>query len=260
MEFKTRISKAEENEVIVCGETLSSLVKLGSFSDAIFLLLSERKPNSKESVLFEKMLISIITHSMGTVSSLSTRMIASGGNPLHVGVGGGILSMGEYHGGAIEKAMRQFYSWKEKGDGAERLIREAITSKQVLYGFGHKHYTDTDPRVEALVFEMKKIGFESQFLGLARSVEVLFDEIKGKKIPLNIDGFIALVLCDFGFDPLVGNGIFVIGRTPGLVAQCYEELKYEKPVRRVEEKDIVYIGKEVGGETQVEVEEDESGF
>jgi len=70
----------------------------------------------------------------------------------------------------------------------------------------------------------------------------LFLEVKGRKIPINIDGLIAVLLCDFGFDALLGKGIFIIGRVPGLVAQCFEELKFEKPVRRLDEDDIEYLG------------------
>jgi len=52
---------------------------------------------------------------------------------------------------------------------------------------------------------------------------------------------IAILLCDFGFLPLLGKGIFIIGRTPGLVAQSFEEMWCEKPVRRVSEDNIEYI-------------------
>ncbi|MBI2665248.1 hypothetical protein HYX12_01340 [Candidatus Woesearchaeota archaeon] len=61
---------------------------------------------------------------------------------------------------------------------------------------------------------------------------------------MNIDSVIAFLLCDFGFDPLLGKGIFIIGRVPGLVMQGYEELKYEKPVRRLEEEEIKFVNEE----------------
>ncbi|MBU1644232.1 MAG: citryl-CoA lyase [Nanoarchaeota archaeon] len=242
MEFKTRISKIENNDVTVRGEKLSNLVKKGNFSEAIFLLLSGRKASEQEAVLFEKILISVIDHGMGTTSSLTSRFVASGGNSLNTGVGAGILSIGDYHGGTIEKAMKQFYSWNEKKDEeVSLLIEDVINNKQVLYGFGHKVYKNDDPRVTVMLQEMKKIKFDSKFLKFKELVNKQFEKIKGKKIPLNIDGFIALLLCDFGFDYLLGKGIFIIGRTPGLVAQTYEELKYEKPVRRVGEEEIEYI-------------------
>ncbi len=242
MEFKTRISKLGENDVIIRNEKLSSLIRQGKFSDSVFLLLSGRKPAAAESVLFEKMLISMIDHGMGTTSSLSARFIASGGNALNVGVGGGILSIGDHHGGAIEKAMQQFYEWEKfSSESLSLRIKELITEKKTIYGFGHKVYKDEDPRVALLLDEMKKLNFKSKHLVLKEKVEKTFLETKGKKLPLNIDGLAAILLCDFGFDPLLGKGIFIIGRTPGLVAQTYEELKYEKPVRRIEEEEIEFV-------------------
>lgn len=241
MEFKTKISKIEDNDVNIRGEHLSDLVKVGRFTDVIFLELSGRNPNEKESIIFEKMLISIIDHGMGTTSSLASRFVISGGNSLNVGVAGGILSIGDFHGGAIEKAMKLFNEWNGKSS-AEIVdeIKSMIDNKKVLYGLGHRHYKNGDPRVAWLIEEANKCGYESKFLFMKDLIEKTFFEVKEKKLLMNVDGLIALFLCDFGFDPLLGKGIFLIGRTPGLVAQCHEE-KYEKPVRRVSETEINYL-------------------
>jgi len=42
---------------------------------------------------------------------------------------------------------------------------------------------------------------------------------KGKKLPLNIDGAIAVALCSFGWDSKLGKAVFLIARTPGLCGQ-----------------------------------------
>ncbi len=237
MEFKTKISKIENQDVTIRGEKLSSLVKAGKFTDSIFLLLSGRKPKGNESVLFEKVLTSVIDHGMGTTSSLSSRFVASGGNSLNVGVGAGVLSIGDYHGGAIENAMKLFYNLKDASDeDVKSKVKNMLENKEKLFGFGHKIYKTGDPRVTVIMEDMK----DSTFLRFKDLIESTIQETKGKQIPINIDGLIAIILCDFGFDPLLGKGIFIIGRTPGLVAQTYEELKEEKPVRRLDEKDINY--------------------
>jgi citryl-CoA lyase len=242
MEYKTKISKVTDDDVIVRGQKLSDLIIKGRFTDTIFLQLSGREPNEKESKLFEMMLISIIDHGMGTTSSMSARYIASGGNSLNVGVGGGILSIGDYHGGAIEKAMVQFYNLsKLSNEKITDIVIEKISNKETIFGFGHKHYKNGDPRVKVLVEEMSKTGFESKHLFIKDLIENSFKEVKGNKIYCNIDGLLAILLCDFGFDRLLGKGIFIIGRTPGLVAQTFEEIKDEKPVRRISEDSIEYV-------------------
>ena len=78
MQYQTRISKLENDDVIVRGEKLSDLVKAGKFSDAVFLEISGRKPKLQESQLFERMLISVMDHGMGVVSSLTSRFVVSG--------------------------------------------------------------------------------------------------------------------------------------------------------------------------------------
>jgi len=50
---------------------------------------------------------------------------------------------------------------------------------------------------------------------------------------MNVDGGIAAVLCELGFPPELGNGIFAISRTVGLTAQVYEEVTRERPMRKI---------------------------
>ncbi len=238
MEYKTRISKLQEEHTIR-GEKLSTLVQKNSFSYNIFFLVLGRKPSEAEATLFDKMLSCVIDHGMGTTSSQTARFIASGGNEVNVAVGGALLSIGDYHGGAIKNAMSQFYAW-EKSQNVQELVEEMITHKKTLFGFGHKHYKKGDPRVAALKEEMKRLGFESRFSKYLDIVEAAFVKVKGRAILANIDGMIAALLCDFGADPKLGKGFFLIGRTPGLVAQTIEELTHEKPVRRVPEGQIEY--------------------
>ncbi|MBT4445688.1 citryl-CoA lyase [archaeon] len=247
MKFQTRISKmntADEKNPMheIRGKSLSSLIEKKTFSETVFFLLSGREAKKSEAVLFDKMLLSVIDHGMGTTSSMTSRFVASGGNSLHVAVAGGVLSVGNYHGGAVEKAMQQFYAWKNMNESElkEELIRK-VTKKETIYGFGHKVYKLGDPRVEVLLNESAKLEFESKFLYLKDLVEDAFSQVKGKNIHINIDGLLAIFLCDFNFDHVLGKGIFLIGRVPGLIAQSHEEMTHEKPVRRVPEERIELI-------------------
>lgn len=243
IEWKTRISKIGSDDIIIRNKNLSEMIKHGSFTDAIFFLLRGKEPSNEESILFGKILTSIIDHGMGTTSSLTSRCVISGGNALNVGVAGGILSIGDYHGGAIENSMKQLAEWKTMNlEDMTRSIADHISQKKTIFGFGHKHYKEGDPRVAVIRKEIDILKYESNYLMITTLVEKMFQEIKGKKIFLNIDGLMAALLLDFGFDPEMGKGLFIIGRTPGLVAQCYEEKTSEKPVRRIPEESIKYLG------------------
>lgn len=245
MEFKTAISTMTENDHLIRGEKLSKLIEGGSFSDAAFVLLSGRKPNEKESTLFAAMLTSIIDHGMGTPSSMATRFVMSGGNSVNTAVGAGILALGDHHGGAIEKAMEfyhQIIHSRMPPDVLANYIGKLLDDKKTIFGYGHAVYKESDPRVTQLIALCTSLEYFSPYITLALAVEKIIETKKGRKLCLNIDGFIAAVLLEMGFPSTVGKGFFIIGRTPGLVAQAMEEKEREKPVRRVEEKDIVYDG------------------
>ena len=64
----------------------------------------------------------------------------------------------------------------------------------------------------------------------------------GKKLPLNVDGAIGVVLCELGVDPALGNAFFIISRVPGLVAHIVEEMSRERPMRRIDVKSHEYDG------------------
>ena len=58
----------------------------------------------------------------------------------------------------------------------------------------------------------------------------------------NVDGAIGAILADLGMNPAAFNGIFMIARTPGLVAHVIEEQTREKPMRRIDPVNHGYDG------------------
>lgn len=238
MEFKTSISKISDDDHIIRGEKLSELMH-GSFADSIFLILKGDKPTATESKIFESILISIIDHGMGTASSMASRFVASTGNSVNSAIGTGILALGDYHGGAIEKAMQQLVEVKN----VDEFVKDALANKKTIYGFGHKLYKDEDPRTQQILELCSALKYKSKYINLVQEIEKELEKQKGKKIVLNIDGLIAAILSEMGFTSNVGKAFFVIGRTPGLAAQVIEELENEPPIRRLDEDDIKYIGK-----------------
>ena len=53
---------------------------------------------------------------------------------------------------------------------------------------------------------------------------------------------IGAILADLGMNPAAFNGIFMIARTPGLVAHVIEEQSREKPMRRIDPVNHGYDG------------------
>lgn len=247
MEWKTAITLNKGNEIYLRGYNLLELVGKISFTEAIYLTLKGEFPSEKEVKMLDAIFTSIVDHGIAVPSVMALRNVISGGNKLHVGVAAGVLTFGDYHGGALEDAMRLLQEWANKSDNlretAKELAEKAIKEKMLLAGFGHRYYKDFDPRAKKLIDLAKEIGFFGKHSEFALYLEEEIYKIKGKKLVLNVDGAIAGITSDMGFDWRVGKGFFIIGRIPGLVAHAFEELTMEKPFRRLDEdKEVNYIG------------------
>ncbi len=235
--WKTSIAGIVEGETVIHGYKITDLMDKVNFTEAIWLELKGELPSDKERAMLDAILISTIDNGMGPPSITNARNSASAGNPMQEGVAAGILGVGEFHGGAIEECARLL----QMGLAADKLVEKVISSGDRIAGFGHKVYT-TDPRATQIFEKAKESGFYGEHCELAVAVEKFLEEKKGKKIPINVDGAIAAVISDMGFDYRLGKGFFLIGRVVGLVAHIFEEWVREKPFRRVSDEEIEYDG------------------
>ena len=240
MKWKTSISKADDKGNTIRGYNLEEMISKLSFSEAIYLILRGELPKTNESKMLDAIFVSCIEHSVAPPSIISARTAVSSGNPLNVGVAAGILSIGEHHGGAIEQSARIL---QQGTKDADELVRQMKEQGKRMPGYGHKVYT-TDPRTRELLVLARKYGIYGEHCRFAEEIESALENSSGRKLCLNIDGAIAAIMSDMGFDWQLGKGIFIIGRTVGIVAHTYEEMTREKPYRRVEDSDIEYDGPE----------------
>jgi len=236
--WKTSIAGIVDGETIIHGYKVTDLIDKVSFTDAIWLELKGELPTEKERAMLDSILISTIDNGMGPPSTTNARNSASAGNPMQSAVAAGILGVGEFHGGAIEECARLL----QLGLSAEKLVEKVLSSGDRIPGFGHKVYKDEDPRATQIFAKAKSLGFFGEYCELARAVEKTLEEKKGKKIVINVDGAIAAVTSDMGFDYRLGKGFFIIGRVVGLIAHIFEEWVREKPFRRISSEEIEYDG------------------
>lgn len=240
--WKTAISGIVDGETLIHGYKITDLIDKVGFTDAIWLELKGELPTEKEKAMLDGILISTMDNGMGPPSVTNARNSASAGNPMQAAVAAGVLGVGEAHGGAIEECARLL----QMGLTAEKLVDKVISSGDRIAGFGHKVYTE-DPRAKQIFEKAKSLGFYGEHCELAVAVEKILEDKKGKKIPINVDGAIAAVVSDMGFDYRLGKGFFLIGRVVGLVAHIFEEWVREKPYRRISDKEIEYDGEPARG-------------
>jgi citryl-CoA lyase len=218
----------------------SPLIAEHSFVEVIFFILRGEMPSKKESAMLNAMLIAAIDHGTGTASAMTARIVASAKNGMHAALAAGILAMGDLHGGAIEGAAKFFQEHKGEAD-VPALLARMKDAKERIPGYGHAVLT-RDERSELLFSLAKKNGCYGEHCAFAESVGKSLNAISSNVLPLNIDGAMAAILLDLGFDWRLTRGVFVIARMPGLVAHVYEEMTQGEGVLRLSEDAISYIG------------------
>ena len=243
--MKTSITKVAPGSIRVKGYDITELMEKKTYAEVVFLLLKGELPSPAQAKMMEAILVSSVDHGVTPPSSLATRVVASGGNPLNACIAGGILTIGESHGGAMEQCARILQEWAAKGDDmnavADQLVAHIRETGLRMPGFGHRLHK-TDPRTVKLFEIANKHKFTGKHIDLAKAVEKKLAGATGKTLPINVDGAIGAVMSDMGFDYRIGKGFFIISRCAGLIAHAYEELTRYKPMRKLGLSDYEYDG------------------
>lgn len=150
------------------------------------------------------------------------------------------MSINRHHGGAIEDCARLLKTIADRATKESLSLEQAAsqtlaTMKETgerMPGFGHRYHSK-DPRTTRLFELASEAGIDGIHIKAARAVEKSFADSK-KALPINVDGAIGAILADLGMNPATFNGIFMIARTPGLVAHVLEEKTREKPMRQID--------------------------
>ena len=153
--------------------------------------------------------------------------------------------MGDWHGGAIEEAAKMLQEGATKKtqsveDTAGDILRAWKDTGKRLPGFGHPTHT-ADPRTRRLLEIAKETGLHGPHVKLAQTMEALTGKFFGKQLILNVDGCIAAIISDMGFDWRLGKGFFIVSRTPGLIAHM-SKIYYDKPYKAAHWSEIDYTG------------------
>ena len=244
--WKTGVAGQVDGTTVVRGYPLSDLIGNVTFAEAIYLVLKGELPSAPEAKMMNAMLTACIDHGIAPPSVVAARTVFSGGNSLNSAVAAGALTLGDFHGGAIEQCMRLFEELLDDDtDDVVKLAKDQVAAmraaKRRFPGFGHKLYK-RDPRTVRMLDLAKEYGFGGNYINFAVAVQDALEETMGRNMPLNVDGAIAAILCDMGFDWKVGKGFFIVARIPGVVAHIVEEWSREKPFRRLPEGSYQYDG------------------
>jgi succinyl-CoA synthetase alpha subunit len=246
--WNTAITHVAPNRVAVRGYDIAELMGRVSFGAAVYLILTGELPSAAIAWLMDAILVSSIDHGSTPPSALAARTVASTGATLSAAVAAGIMSINRHHGGAIEDCARKLKAIADRAaaesismdEAAARTIAAMSEAGERMPGFGHRLHTK-DPRTARLFELAREAGVDGVHMQAARAVEKAFAGAK-KSLPINVDGAIGAILADLGMNPAAFNGVFMIARTPGLIAHTIEEQTREKPMRRIDPVNHGYDG------------------
>ncbi len=251
MEWKTKITKVEPNHLVTKGYKQEDLIGNIPFSHVVYLLLKNELPSKEHGKMIDAILTACIDHGVTPPTAMASRIVASGGVPLPTAVAAGVLSIGDAHGGAIEKGAKFLQEGIKRSKDehkpietiAEILVKDSREQKKRILGFGHRVHS-SDPRTKKLFKLADELNISGEHIKLSKSIEGKLEKQTGKKIPINVDGAIAAITSDMGFDWRLGKAFFLLGRVAGLTAHVYEEQTEFKPMRKMFEADVKYNGNE----------------
>lgn len=240
--WKTSISRSDDKETLVRGYELLDLIGNLSFSEAIYLVLKGELPKGNEAGMLDAILVSCIEHGINPPSITSARASVSVGNPVNAALAAGMLSFGEFHGGAIEQCAKMMQ--ENVDSNPEDIVKKFKEQGKRIPGFGHAVYKDEDPRATRLFELANDYNIAGKHVEFAKGIHRAINSVLGKTLCINIDGAIAALVSEMGFDWRIGKGLFAIPRSVGMLAHIHEEMANEKPYRRITDDQIEYTGPE----------------
>ena len=249
--WQTALTSIAPNTILIRGYPVDEMMGRLSFADAVYLLLMGELPSPAIGRMLNAVLVSSLDHGVTPPSTLAARNVATSGAPLKDCVAAGILAFGRHHGGDIESCMKFLdagltlvRAGHTLQQAADSLIDDCLREGQTPPGFGHRIHT-RDPRAARLFQMALELEVEGEHVHMIRAAERAMDARKeqfGHSLPINVDGAIAAISADLGFEYELGNAIFLISRLPGLIAHAHEERTRQAPMRQIDPKDHDYDG------------------
>lgn len=241
MQFQTSVSGDINGELHVRGTKLTDLIGSMDYPSSVYFMLTGKKPSSAQTTILNAILVACMDHGIAPASGFVPRVVTASGNGITQSLAAGLLAIGPFHGGAVEDAMRTFMALQQKNEKElAGFVHEQREQKKRVSGYGHRKYTVEDPRTVKLFAIAREQGIDGPYMRIAQTLEKALEKELGRKLVLNIDGAVAVLLLELELSPDAGNGIFALARVGGMLAHCVEEKQQGTVVRRLDDSEVTY--------------------
>lgn len=255
--FVSTISDERGEELKYAGMKISDVFKedLG-IGGVLSLLWFKRRLPPYATKFIEMVLMVTADHGPAVAGAHNTIVAARAGKDLISSLASGLLTIGPRFGGALDGAAKQFSQAYDRGLTPGGFVSEMRKQHKLIMGIGHKVKSihNPDKRVE-IVKEYAQEHFpECPVLDFALHVEEKTTKKKPNLI-LNVDGciavcFVDLMRCCGAFskeeaDEVISNGclngLFVLGRSIGLMGHFLDQKRLKQGLYRHPTEDIAYV-------------------
>jgi citrate synthase len=249
----TIVSTETEEDVVIRGHRLSALIGSHTFSETVFLLLAGRMPTTGEARTVDSLMTACVDHGV-TPAAMIGRAFASYGTTIPQALAGGILLFGTIAGGAGEPLAKLMRAALEEPLSAARhvtpeliesvaahLVRRSVEAGEHMPGFGVPAHA-SDPRVPALLDVARANGCAGIYTDLLVAIESELSRVKGKSLPINLDGLVASLVLDLGLPESSVAAFVMISRCYSTLAHHLEEKSQKTRWRHVPPECVEYVG------------------
>jgi citrate synthase len=139
---------------------------------------------------------------------------------------------GPLHGGANEDVIRFLLQVDAKSDAAVQEVRNKLTNKMKVAGFGHRVYRTEDPRATHLRLLSEELGKRTGHVDLylaSKEVEEFIRSSKG--LNANVDFYSASTYYSLGIPIDLYTPIFAVSRMSGWTAHILEQYRNNRLIR-----------------------------
>lgn len=255
--FVSTITDDRGQELVYAGVPISKVFKDEMGVGGVMSLLWFRKRLPPYGTKFLEMVLMLTADHGPCVSGAhNTIVTARAGVNLVSSLCAGILTIGPRFGGALDGAAVEFSNAVTKGWSPRQFVDTMRKQNKLIPGIGHKIKSRNNPdyRVEVVKEYARKHFPTTDMLDYALAVEEVTTSKKDNLI-LNVDGAIAVLFIDlmrgcgmFTEEEIaeyvkigVLNGMFVLGRSIGLIGHYLDQKRLNAGLYRHPAEDVTYL-------------------
>jgi citrate synthase len=194
-------------------------------------MLKGEMPSEWDAHVFDVCMVLHADHELNA-STFTARVVAGTLADMYGAVTAAIAALsGPLHGGANTNVMKMLLEIGEV-EKVEPYIKEALSAKRKIMGFGHAVYRTEDPRATHLRRFSKETGErngETKWYDMSRKVEEVIMREKG--LFPNVDFFSASTYYMMGIPLELYTPIFAVSRISGWTGHILEQYENNKLIR-----------------------------